>query len=80
MTDRKCNAMGGELEESKALLDAAVRGQRQVEQELSDTREQGSDMQGTCDTNMLTLIARQEKLIIGSTFSCYNESTSLTFF
>ena len=55
--------MGGELEESKALLDAAVRGQRQVEQELSDTREQGSDMQGTCDTNMLTLIARQEKYI-----------------
>ena len=44
--------MGGELEESKALLDAAVRGQRQVEQELSDTREQGSDMQGTCDTNI----------------------------
>ena len=35
LTDRKCNAMGGELEESKALLDAAVRGQRQVEQELS---------------------------------------------
>ena len=54
LTDRKCNAMGGELEESKALLDAAVRGQRQVEQELSDTREQGSDMQGTCDTNMQT--------------------------
>ena len=46
LTDRRCNAMAGELEESKALLDAAVRGQRQVEQELSDTREQGSDMQG----------------------------------
>merc|ERR1712226_1368736 len=45
LTDRKCNAMAGELEESKALLEAAVRGQRQVEQELSDTREQGSDMQ-----------------------------------
>merc|ERR1719510_777199 len=45
LTDRKSNAMGGELEESKALLEAAVRGQRQVEQELSDTREQNSDMQ-----------------------------------
>merc|ERR1712165_22779 len=45
LTDRKCNAMAGELEESKALLEAAVRGQRQVEQELSDTREQSSDMQ-----------------------------------
>jgi chromosome segregation ATPase len=33
------------LEESKALLEAAVRGQRQVEQELSDTREQMADMQ-----------------------------------
>merc|ERR1719323_2989867 len=36
--------MAGELEESKALLEAAVRGQRQVEQELSDTREQMNDM------------------------------------
>ena len=51
--------MGGELEESKALLDAAVRGQRQVEQELSDTREQGSDMQGTCHTNMQTRYRQQ---------------------
>merc|ERR1711899_288287 len=45
LTERKCNAMAGELEESKALLDAAIRGQRQVEQELIDTREQSSDMQ-----------------------------------
>merc|ERR1711936_60217 len=35
---------GGELEESKALLDAAIRGQRQVEQELIDTREQVVDI------------------------------------
>merc|ERR1712113_844401 len=35
----------GELEESKALLDATIRGQRQVEQELSDSREQMNDMQ-----------------------------------
>ena len=40
LTERKTNAMAGELEESKALLDAAVRAQRQVEQELVDTREQ----------------------------------------
>merc|ERR1712106_53481 len=44
LTDRKSNAMAGELEESKALLDAAIRGQRQVEQELIDTREQVSDI------------------------------------
>merc|ERR1711936_754498 len=35
---------GGELEESKALLDAAIRGQRQVEQELIDSREQVVDI------------------------------------
>merc|ERR1712147_357682 len=44
LTERKSNAMAGELEESKALLDAAIRGQRQVEQELIDTREQVSDI------------------------------------
>merc|ERR1719489_487091 len=44
LTDRKANAMAGELEESKALLEAAIRGERQVEQELIDTREQVSDI------------------------------------
>merc|ERR1712038_1395868 len=44
LTERKANAMSGELEESKALLEAAIRGQRQVEQELIDTREQVSDI------------------------------------
>merc|ERR1719483_1597705 len=51
LTDRKSNAMSGELEESKALLDAAIRGQRQVEQELIDTREQVSDI--TANNNSL---------------------------
>merc|ERR1711913_192802 len=44
LSERKSNAMSGELEESKALLEAAIRGQRQVEQELIDTREQVSDV------------------------------------
>merc|ERR1719220_2901248 len=47
LTERKSNAMGGELEESKALLEAAIRGQRQVEQELIDSREQVSDIVGS---------------------------------
>merc|ERR1711981_1328901 len=46
LTERKVNAMSGELEESKALLEAAIRGQRQVEQELIDTREQVTDVSG----------------------------------
>ncbi len=40
LTERKANAAAGDLEESKALLEAAIRAQRQVEQELQDTREQ----------------------------------------
>merc|ERR1711923_217779 len=47
LTDRKANAMSGELEESKALLEAAIRGQRQLEQELIDSREQVSDIVGS---------------------------------
>jgi myosin heavy chain 6/7 len=47
LTERKANAMGGELEESKALLEAAIRGQRQVETELVDTRDQLTDMNGS---------------------------------
>ena len=47
LTERKVNAMNGELEESKALLEAAIRGQRQVEQELIDSREQVSDIVGS---------------------------------
>merc|ERR1739844_498458 len=46
LTERKSNAMAGELEESKALLESAIRGQRQVEQELIDTREQVTEMNG----------------------------------
>merc|ERR1711923_187936 len=44
LTDRKANAISGELEESKALLDAAIRGQRTVEQELIDTRDHLTEM------------------------------------
>ena len=44
LTERKVNAMSGELEESKALLEATVRGQKQVEQELIDPREQVTDV------------------------------------
>ena len=47
LNKRKSNAMSGELEESNALLDAAIRGQRQVEQELIDTREQVTDINGS---------------------------------
>jgi hypothetical protein len=44
LTERKANAMSGELEKSNALLDAATCGQRQVEQELIYTREKVTDI------------------------------------
>ncbi|CAB4063112.1 MYH6_7 [Lepeophtheirus salmonis] len=45
LAERKSNALFGELEESKALLEASKRGQNQVEQELCDSKEQTSDLQ-----------------------------------
>ena len=45
LTERKCNALSGELEESKALLEAAVRAQKQIEAELQDNRDQTLEIQ-----------------------------------
>ena len=38
ISDRKANALSGEVEESRALLDSADRSKRQIDQELSDAR------------------------------------------
>merc|ERR1712001_594403 len=38
LADRRANALQGEVEEARALLDAAERGKRQTEAELSDAR------------------------------------------
>jgi len=57
LTERKANAMTGEMEESKALLEAAIRGQRQVEQELIDTRDQLTDM--SASNTSLTNVKRK---------------------
>eukprot|EP00094_Tigriopus_californicus_P010960 TCALIF_10574-PA protein Name:"Similar to Mhc Myosin heavy chain, muscle (Drosophila melanogaster)" AED:0.06 eAED:0.07 QI:131/0.8/0.63/1/0.8/0.72/11/394/1898 len=44
LTERKANALAGEMEEASALLDGAIRSQKQVELELQDTREQNNEM------------------------------------
>merc|ERR1711994_980496 len=44
LADRKGNALQGELEESRALLDTAERGKRQTEAELSEARNAVNDM------------------------------------
>merc|ERR1712102_4886 len=44
LAERKANALHGELEESRALLDSADRGKKQTEMELSEARSAVNDM------------------------------------
>merc|ERR1711988_33356 len=44
LADRKANALHGELEESRALLDSADRGKRQTEAELNEARSAVNEM------------------------------------
>merc|ERR1719166_36771 len=44
LADRKANALQGELEESRSLLDSADRGKRQTEAELSESRAAVNEM------------------------------------
>merc|ERR1711974_454075 len=44
LAERKANALEGELEESRSLLDSADRGKRQTEMELGESRAAVNDM------------------------------------
>merc|ERR1711981_235678 len=44
LAERRANALHGELEESRALLDSADRGKKQAEMELCDSRSAVNDM------------------------------------
>merc|ERR1740137_401712 len=44
MSDRRANALQGEMEEARALLDSAERGKRQTEAELAESRNAVSEM------------------------------------
>merc|ERR1712061_212693 len=44
LAERRANALTGELEESRALLDSADRGKKQAEMELSEARAAVNDM------------------------------------
>merc|ERR1712024_332565 len=44
LADRRANALQGELEESRALLDSADRGKKQADMELSEARGAVNDM------------------------------------
>merc|ERR1711988_914497 len=44
LSDRRANALQGEMEEARSLLDSAERGKRQVEAELVESRQAVSEM------------------------------------
>ena len=44
LADRRANALQGEMEEARALLDSAERGKRQVESELAESRAAVNEM------------------------------------
>jgi myosin heavy chain 6/7 len=44
LADRRANALQGEMEEARALLDSAERGKRQLESELSEARSAVNEM------------------------------------
>jgi chromosome segregation ATPase len=44
LADRRANALQGEMEEARALLDSAERGKRQIESELSEARAAVNEM------------------------------------
>jgi len=44
LADRRANALAGEVEEARALLDSAERGKRQTESELTDARSAVNEM------------------------------------
>merc|ERR1712096_29133 len=45
ISERKANALSGEVEESRALLDSADRAKRQLDSELADARNSVNEMQ-----------------------------------
>merc|ERR1712211_158785 len=44
LADRRANALAGEMEEARSLLDSAERGKRQIEAELSESRSAVNEM------------------------------------
>merc|ERR1712045_620602 len=44
LADRRANALAGEMEEARSLLDSAERGKRQTEAELSESRHAVNEM------------------------------------
>ena len=63
LADRKANALQGELEEARALLDSADRGKKQADMELADARAAVNDMTTINSRGQLLIRRRIESAI-----------------
>merc|ERR1719259_318926 len=72
LADRKANALQGELEESRSLLDSAERGKKQAEMELHDSRVAVNDM-----TSINGRAANEKRQLEASVHTLHAEIDSL---
>merc|ERR1712029_898625 len=68
LADRKANALAGEMEEARSLLDSAERGKRQTEAELAESRSAVNDM-----TSINSKAASDKRAIEGAVHTMHAE-------
>merc|ERR1712154_631180 len=68
LADRRANALQGEMEEARSLLDSAERGKRQTEAELSDSRAAVNEM-----TSINSRAASDKRAIEGAVHTMHAE-------
>ncbi|MAD25700.1 MAG: hypothetical protein CMO44_16190, partial [Verrucomicrobiales bacterium] len=68
LADRRANALQGEMEEARSLLDSAERGKRQTEAELSEARAAVNDM-----TSINSRAASDKRAIEGAVHTMHAE-------
>merc|ERR1712098_879725 len=68
LADRKANALAGEMEEARSLLDSAERGKRQTEGELAESRSAVNEM-----TSINSKAASDKRAIEGAVHTMHAE-------
>merc|ERR1711962_1752251 len=68
LADRRANALAGEMEEARSLLDSAERGKRQTEAELAESRSAVNDM-----TSINSKAASDKRAIEGAVHTMHAE-------
>ena len=68
LADRRANALAGEVEEARSLLDSAERGKRQCEAELAESREASNQM-----TSINSKAATDKRAIEGAVHTMHAE-------